>query len=465
MHASNESHVTGIPHVFTTLFCIIILAALATWIVPSGRFDLVVGDGGAEVIQPQTYKSAPRNPFGPMDTLSAIHRGMTSAADVVFFIFVAFASIAVAVKTGAFHALIAQLLRRFQGRWKILVIPMFITLIGVASSTISVFEEMFPFIPIFVGVAIAMRFDALVGMGIVSLGIALGYSGSFLNPFTVGIAQNIAGLTPFSGALYRIFCHFFMIVVASAYIMLYASRISRHPEQSPVRDVDLGHLHFDRHAIAELSLTRRQTAVLVIILVGIGMLIWGMRNRNWYFEQITAVYLFIGIGSGLAMGWSPDKIAHKWAESAAEITSTCLKIAMAKGIITVLRDGNILDTIIFWFSEPLALMPRWVAAEAMLFFQTAINFFVPSGPGQAVVSMPIMVPISDVLGISRQTAVLAFQFGDGLSNILWLTGSMPIICKFARVPPRKWLRWFFPLFCLLLLTQMICIAGALVIGY
>lgn len=465
MHISDNSHVTGIPHVYTTLFFIIVLAAIATWIVPAGQFSRVAGATGEIVIEPHTYHGVPRNAFGPMDTLSAIYKGMMAAADVVFFVFIAFASIAVAVKTGAFHALIAQLLRRFQGRRRILIIPMFITLIGLASSTISVFEEMFPFIPIFVGVATAMRYDALVGMGIVSLGIALGYSGSFLNPFTVGIAQNIAGLPPFSGAGYRILCHLLMIAVASAYIMLYASRISRHPEQSLVRDVDLGHQHFDRHAIAELTITRRQAAVLVILLLGIGTLVWGMRHRSWYFEQITAVYLFIGIGSGLAMGWSPDKIAHKWADSAAEITSTCLKIAMAKGIITVLQDGHILDTIIFWFSEPLAQMPRWIAAEAMLLLQTGINFFVPSGPGQAVVSMPIMVPVSDVLGISRQTAVLAFQFGDGLSNILWLTSSMPIICKFAHVPPRKWLRWFFPLFCLLLLTQMVCIAGALAIGY
>lgn len=465
MHVQDDGHATGIPHVYTILFFIIILAAFATWIVPAGQFDRSVTSTKELVIQPHTYERVERNPFGPMDTLSAIYKGMTVAADVVFFVFIAFASIAVAVKTGAFHALIAQLLRRFQGRWRILVIPIFITLIGMASSTISVFEEMFPFIPIFVGVATAMRYDALVGMGIVALGIGLGYSGSFLNPFTVGIAQNIAGLPPFSGAGYRIFCHFFMIVVASVYIMIYASRISHHPEKSSVRDVDLGYLHFDRHSIVELSLSRRQTMVLVIMLLGIGTLIWGMRNQNWYFAEITAVYLFIGIGSGLAMGWSPDKIAHKWADSASEITSTCLKIAMAKGILAILSEGHILDTIIYWFSEPLSHMPRWLAAEAMLLLQTAINFFVPSGPGQAVVSMPIMVPVSDVLGISRQTAVLAFQFGDGLSNVLWITGSMPIICKFAHVPPRKWLAWFFPLFCLLLLTQMICIAGALAIGY
>lgn len=465
MHVQHESHLTGIPHVYTTLFLIIVLAALATWVVPAGEYDRSASVAGSSVIQPHTYERVESRPLGPMETLTSVYRGMIQAADIVFFVFIAFASIAVTVKTGAFHALIAQLLRLFEGRTRILVIPIFITLIGAASSTIAVFEEMFPFVPIFVGVATAMRYDALVGMSIVALGIGLGYSGSFLNPFTVGIAQNIAGLPPFSGAGYRIFCHLFMIVVASAYVMIYAVRVSRHPEKSPVRDVDLGHLHFDRHAIAELTLNRRQLLVLLILFAGIGTIIWGMKERGWFFEEFTAVYLCMGIGSGLAMGWSPDKIAHKWADSAEEITSTCLKIAMAKGILMILSEARILDTVIFWFSEPLMNLPRWVAAEAMLLLQTVINFFVPSGPGQAVVSMPIMVPVADVLGISRQTAVLAFQFGDGLSNVLWLTGSMPIICKFAHVPPMKWLRWFFPLFCLLLLTQMICIVGALAIGY
>lgn len=465
MAAHDETHLTGIPHVFTTLFIIIVIAAISTWIVPSGEFARVSRDSGVGVIVPGSYESMEAKPFGPMAAVSAVYRGMISAADIVFFVFMAFASITVTVKTGAFHVLIAQLLRLIDGRFRILVIPLFITLIGAASSTIAVFEEMFPFIPVFVGVATAMRYDALVGMSIVALGIGLGYSGSFLNPFTVGIAQNIAGLTPFSGAWYRIFCHVLMIVVASGYVMLYALRVSRSPEKSRVADIDIRNHHFDRHAIAELKLSPRQLKVLLIIVAGIAAIIWGMRVRGWFFPEIAAVYVFMAIASGLAMGWSPDKISHMWADSAAEIVSTCLKIAMAKGIIMILSEGRVLDTIIFWFVAPLSAMPRWFAAEAMLVFQTILNFFVPSGPGQALVSMPIMIPVADAMGISRQVAVLAYQFGDGLSNVLWISGSMPIICKFAQVPPRKWISWFFPLFCLLFLTQMLCIAVALAIGY
>ena len=143
----------------------------------------------------------------------------------------------------------------------------------------------------------------------------------------------------------------------------------------------------------------------------------------------------------------------------------CLMIGLARGILVVLQEGRIIDTIVYGTSLPLSAMPRWLAAEAMLGIQTMLNFLIPSGSGQAATSMPIMVPLSDLLHISRQTAVLAFQFGDGLSNILWPTASMPIICGLARVRMDKWLRWFVPLFILLLLTQAGCIALALAIGY
>ena len=465
MHVEEDSHVTGIPHVYTTLFVIIVIAALATWIVPGGRYDRKFNEYGNFSIVPNTYHEVKADPLGPMRVLSTVYRGMVQAGDAVFFVFVAFASIAVVVSTGAFHALISRLLGVFRGHLQILTIPLFITLIGMASSTIAVFEEMFPFIPLFVAVAAAMGYDALVGMAIVALGIGLGYSGAFLNPFTVGIAQNIAGLPPFSGAGFRIFCHVVMIMVASGYVMIYAIRVSRNPKSSLLHGDKQRHGDIEQKVFGEHPLHLRHMLVLLVMLIGIGSIIWGVMCRGWFLEQLTAVYLAMAIVSGAVMGWSPDKIAHKWAEGAAEITSTCLKIAMAKGVILVLEGGNILDTVIHWIASPLLTLPRWMGAEAMLALQTLLNFFVPSGSGQAVVSMPIMVPLADLLGISRQIAVLAFQFGDGLSNIIWLTGSMPIICKFAKVPPRVWLKWFTPLFGLLFCTQMLCVAVALAIGY
>ena len=465
MHVDDDAHVTGIPHVFTALFALIILSMIATWIVPAGKLeknpDLLHGI----VFASQTYQEADSNPVGVMKALTTIYRGMVSAADTVFFVFITFSSISLMVSTGAFHAFIASLLCYFKGSTKILMIPLFITLIGMASSTIAVFEEMFPFIPLFVAIAIAMKYDALVGMSIVALGIGLGYSGAFLNPFTVGIAQNLAGLPPFSGAVFRIGCHLLMIAVASAYVMAYAIRISRKPEKSLMQGEKEAEVPIDGEVFAEHPLHARHGVILAIMLLGGVAIIWGVYRTNWSFEQLSSVYFCMALASGFVMGWSPNKIAHKWAESAAQITSTCLKIALAKGIVLILNNANVLDTIVYWTACPLMQLPKWGGAISMLAMQTIMNFFVPSGAGQAAVSMPIMIPVSDLLGISRQTAVLAYQFGDGLSNVLWLTGSMPIICKFAKVRPYKWLQWFIPLFCVLFLVQAFCISIALWIDY
>jgi uncharacterized ion transporter superfamily protein YfcC len=463
-HPDDDSHATGIPHVYSTLFLILILFAAATWFVPAGEFDRSPGALGEMLITPETYHRVEPRPVGPAETLSTVYRGMLGAADTVFFVFIAFSSITVMVSTGAFHALITKLIGMFRGRARILMIPMFITLIGLLSSTIAVFEEMFAFIPLFVAVAVAMGYDALVGMSIVALGIGLGYSGAFLNPFTVGIAQDIAGLPLYSGAGYRLLSYFAMVAVASAYVMIYAERVSLHPGKSLLRHFRLPEQSAEK-VFREYRMHVRHIGVIIVMLAGIGVILWGVLTRGWFFQQLSTTYLCMGIVSGIVMGWSPDKISHKWAEGASEITSTCIKIALAKGILLVLQDSRILDTIIYWIARPLSMLPRLAAAEAMLVLQTGMNFFVPSGSGQALVSMPVMAPLSDLLGISRQTAVLAFQFGDGLSNILWITGSMPIICKFAQVPPRAWLKWFTPLFALIFATQMICIAGAIAIGY
>lgn len=374
MHVDDDTHVTGIPHVFTTLFALIILSMIVTWIVPAGKLEMNPDLTPGMRLTSTVYQETDSNPIGVMVALSTIYRGMVSAADTVFFVFITFSPISVMVGIGAFNALIASLLFRFKGPTKILMIPLFITLIGLASSTIAVFEEMFPFIPLFVAIAVAMKCDALVGMSIVALGIGLGYSGAFLNPFTVGIAQNLAGLPPFSGAVFRIGCHFLIIAVASTYVMAYAIHISCKPEKSLMQCEKEAELSMCDNVFAEHPLHVRHGVILLIMLVGIATIICGVYRRSWSFEQLLSVYFCMALTSGLVMEWSPSKIAHKWVEGAAQITSTCLKIALAKGIVLILNNANVLDTIIYWTACPLIQLPKWGGAISMLAMQTAMNF-------------------------------------------------------------------------------------------
>lgn len=212
------------PHIYVLLTSIIAVCTVLTWILPAGEFDRQ-----DKLVIAGTYHAVGSSPVGLFHMFRCIYDGFIDAGPVVFFVFIAYASIGLIISTGAFNGLVAGLLRLLRGKLRALIIPIFITLIGFASSTIGVSEEMFPFIPIFVGIAVAMGYDAIVGLAIVVLGTGLGYSGAFMNPFTVGMAQSIAGLPVMSGAPFRIFCHLSMIAVASVYTVRYALKIQADP--------------------------------------------------------------------------------------------------------------------------------------------------------------------------------------------------------------------------------------------
>lgn len=456
---------TRIPHVYVLLVGIIFCCVLATWILPAGEFDRAPNAAGRMLVVPGTYHAVEPNHIGLFQGFISIYKGMTDGAGVIFFLFISYAAISLIIKSGAFNGLISRMLQRFQGNSRIIIIPFFILLVGIGSSTIGLFEETLPFIPLFVGISIAMGYDAIVGLAIVALAAGIGYSGAAINPFTVGVAQGIAELQPMSGAAYRVFCHLAMVAVASLYTVRYALKVQKDPTRSLVYGDDFGPLKMDSADLEKQPFGTREKLVLLTLGLGILVIVLGSKFGGWYFPELCAVFLIMALITGVIMGWSANDIAQKVAVGFGEIAMACMMIGLARGILVVLRDGKIIDTVVYGMSMPLTAMPRWMAAEAMLALQTLLNFLIPSGSGQAATSMPIMAPLADLLGISRQIAVLAFQFGDGLSNVLWPSAFMPIICGLARVRIDKWLRWFVPLFALLFITQMGCIALALLINY
>ena len=453
------------PHIYVLLSIFILVCTAATWILPAGEFDRVQNASGRTVVVAGTYHRIMQSPVGPFKMVESVYDGMLDAGEVIFFIMIAYASIGLIISSGAFNGLVSWLLRVFKGKSRSLIIPIFITILGAASSTIGVFEEAFPFVPIFVGIAIAMGYDAIVGLAIVALGVAIGYSGAAMNPFTVGMAQSIAELPPMSGFPYRIFCHAAMIVVASIYTMRYAVRIQEDPSKSLLYGTDFAsHIKSDEN-LENYRLGKREICVLATLALGIIAVVYGTKTYGWYLRELCAVFLVMGLVTAAIMRWSPSETADKIAKSFADMAMAAMMIGLARGILVVLREGCIIDTVVYGMSVPLSYMPSWLAAECMLIIQTLLNFLVPSGSGQAVISMPIMAPLSDLLGISRQVAVLCFQFGDGLSNIVWPTASTPILAALAGVKLERWWKWMIPLFLILVLTQMILVAIAMFIGW
>lgn len=453
-----------VPHTYVLLFSLIILAVVGSYVLPAGQFDRVKDEVTHKtIVVPGSYKHVEQTPVSFFNTFISIQKGMIDAGSVVFFVFLVYASFYVVMQTHALHAFIGWLLRVMEGR-EILIIPVFMYLFALGGSIFGMFEETFGFIPLFVGLAIAMGYDAIVGMSMVSMGVAMGFAAAFMNPFTVGLAQKFAELPLFSAMGFRIVSWFVLVSMAVLWTIRYAKKIKADPTKSLMYGVDMGSLALDHDELLNSKFTGRDKLVLGYVVFIIGLLVWGVIKKGWYFNEIAGLFLIMGVFAGFISGMKPSELAGCYVEGLKDITFGALVIGVSRGILIVMREGNIIDTVIYGLAQPLSLFPRWVAAEGMLFIQTLINFFIPSGSGQAATTMPIMAPLADLLGITRQTAVLAYQYGDGFSNILWPTTLLPVICGIARVPIEKWWKYFVPFFLLLLPVQMIFMAVAVMMN-
>lgn len=454
-----------LPHIYVLLFSVIIVCTILTWVLPAGEFDRVMNEAtGRTVAVAGTFHTVKQSPVGIFQMFQSIYNGMCDAGSVTFFVFVSFASINIIIASGAFNGLVAGLLKVFKGKARVAIIPIFMFIVGIASSTIGLFEEWFPFVPVFAGIAMAMGFDAVVGMAIVAFGAATGYSGAMMNPFTVGIAQGIAEVAPMSGTGYRFLCHMALLVVGSALTIRYALKVQADPSKSLVYG-ETGHITMSENDVQNAPFGIREKLVLLILLGGIIAVVYGCKVYGWYFAELSAVFVIMGVLSALVMGWGPNKIGELYSKGFTDIAMACMMIGLARGILMVLQAGNIIDTVVYYFSLPLAAFPSWFCGVAMLVMQTLLNFFIPSGSGQAAASMPIMAPLADLLGVSRDTAVLAFQFGDGLSNVLWPTAYPAILAGLAGIKVEKWWKFAIPVGLALVLTQAGLMILAVLTGF
>lgn len=451
-----------LPHIYGLLFIIIIVCTIATWILPAGEFDRA-DVGGRSVAVAGTYHAVEASPVNPFQMFQAIYNGFCDAGGVIFFVFISYASISIIIGSGAFNGLVAALLKIFKGKARVVIIPVFLTIIGLASSTIGLFEEWFPFIPVFAGIAVAMGFDAVVGLAIVAVGAGMGYSGAMMNPFTVGVAQAIAEVPAMSGMGFRILCHVCMIVVASFFIIRYALKVQADPTKSLVYG-DETNITMSEEDVKNARFSTREILVLLILAAGIAVIVYGCKVYGWYFAELSAVFMIMGILSAIVMGGGLSSISKQFEHGFTNVAMACMMIGLARGILMVLQAGSIIDTVVYYMSLPLSYLPAALSAVAMLVLQTVLNFLIPSGSGQAATSMPIMAPLADLLGLNRDVAVLAFQFGDGLSNIVWPTGFAAIMAGLAGVKVEKWWKFIVPVFLGLFATQALLMVLAVAVG-
>ena len=410
-----------VPNTYVIIAAIIALCAVLTWFVPGGQY--VKADDGTlsyEAVDavPQTWQ-----------VLSAVYHGFVKQAGIIVFILVVGGAFWLLNATGAVEAGIQRFIVRI-GKRDILVLVALTVLFSLAGAVFGMSEETIPFVGIVVPLVVSMGYDAFMGMLVVYVASNVGFSSAFLNPFTVGIAQGMADLPLFSGMGYRIFCWAFLTLLMVVFVWFYARRTKGSPTVIPSA------------AKESVRLTRRQAWIPVVLLLTVIALIVGVTCWDWYMPEITGLFLGMGIVCGIIAGFSANKIADELIAGARDILSAALVVGFASGIIVILQDGKVVDSILHGMQEGLDGSSPVASLSAMYGIQALINFIIPSATAKAAITIPIMAPFADMVGVSRQAMVLAFQFGDGFTNMVTPTsGVLVAALAMARIPYAKWVKW------------------------
>lgn len=433
------------PDSLVLIFSMVFIAQLLSYVIPSGTFDRAPApfNEHREMVVPGTYERATDAPtLDAWHFLSAIPRGLEAAQDIIFLVFLVGGVIALLRASGAIDALLFRAVRKFDRSPGVLIAGT-LTLFGVGAFTIGMGEEYMPLIPILVTMCLAMKLDSIVAMGILWASYGVGWASAGTNPFGVLIAQDIAGLPPTSGLWFRVVIFILLLAVSFHHIYAYAMKIKADPSKSLVSHVDYSEGFDMPHDVA---MNWQRGLILTIFVAGLGLFVYGAQSWGWYIGELNTIFLAIGLITAVIARMDANGAAATFIKGAAEMTAAALLIGFARSIQVVLEDGMIIDTIINAIAGMLDGTGPSVSALGMLLVQTITNFFIPSGSGQAFVTMPIMSPLAELTGVSQQTAVLAYQFGDGFTNMVVPTSALVVgTLALGKIPYVQWVKFVTPL--------------------
>jgi uncharacterized ion transporter superfamily protein YfcC len=507
------------PHTYVIIFFVILLAAITTWVVPAGEYKRITQDNDGsrkEVIQPGSYQKVDQEPQ-TWQVFSAFYKGFVRSPKIIVFILILGGAFWILNESRAIDAGVNAFLKkslRFEkyallrriGVSNIIIVTVML-MFSIFGAVFGMSEETIAFVVIFVPLAVSMGYDSIVGICMCFIGAGIGFAGCLLNPFTLGIAQEIAGIPLFSGIEYRFLIWIVVNVVGIAYVLKYAARIRKNPEKSPVyhednywrnhRNEATGSFHQEPvkktrisfilvlvavtlYAVlypmtsiklgnAEIRLpllpflsflfaitgfyTIRKSIqyfVLILLFFTIAYLMVGVMGYSWGLGELAALFFALGLIAGFAMGKSPNEITKLFVTGARDILSAALVVGLAGGIIVILEDGKVIDTLLYAISRSMEGTGKITALSIMYTFQSALNMLITSGTAKAALVMPVLRDISEMIGMSKQATVTAFHIGDGFTNLITPTSGVLIgVLEMARIPFHKWFKWAWPLIVIL----------------
>lgn len=467
----NQKKKFKMPHSYVTLMLIIIFCAVLTWIIPAGAYDRVTDvELDREIVVSGSFHFTEANPASPWDFFTSFYSGMLDAADIIFFVLFASAYIFILMRTGAINALVGATLRKL-GNKDHFLIPIFMFMFAVLGSTFGMYEEVYGLIPAFIVIALTLGYDKVVGGAIVFVGVATGFAAATINPFTVGLAASIAQVPIANGKIlaFRIVCLLLFTALSSLYVMRYASKVRKNPEKSVLYGTeDAKHILGDsaiqsKDEVMALSFTSKQKISLFGLVALMGVIGYTVIAYGWYLKELSALFFIWMVLTGIINKMGASDIADNFVKASEYSIYGVLIIGLARAIPILLQESSVIDTAVYYISGAISGLPKQISAIGMLVAQNIINFFIPSGTGQAVVTMPIMTPLADVLHIDRYIAIMAYHFGDGFSNMFWPTG-VAVECGLMGIGMDKWYKFITPLFLMMFVLQAIMLFVAISIG-
>lgn len=437
------------PDTYVLIVFLIIIMCLLTHVIPAGQYDMVEG---TKMVVAGSYHNVDPNPAGILDFLNCFMGGLQSGATTIFLVFLIGGAFQILMDTGSVDAMLALALNKSKGNYAgiiatIAVVMSILGALGVGNNVA------LAFIPIMVILCRKLRLDSIVVVGIMYFASNLGFSGSPMNPFTVLLAQDIADVQQMSGFVPRCLMWLVFTVIGTIWIVRYCRKIHNSPEKSitgiyELTDEDIS----DMEKIPEVKPTHFINMGILVIVFGVYA--YGGIKYNWDISVLGAAMMVLGFLTGIVGRMSPDQMAKSFVAGAKTMVYSAMLIGFASGINVIMTNASIIHTVIYYLTLPLLALPQAISAVGMFIANFIFNFFVSSGSGQCYVVMPLMAPAADVLDLTRQVAISAFQYGDGLCNVVIPTSGLLMgSLGAAKVPFDKWLKFAFP-------VTMVCAAAA-----
>ena len=453
-----------VPHALVIMFLIAVLVSIMSYFIPAGSFERVVSPiNGRLIVVPGTFEFIKSSPIGFVDFITAFPRGFKAAAEIIFVVISGGVMFGLMEKTNALENGVGAFVRKLGMQRKNLIIISLTLVYGFLGVAVG-YENNIALVPIAAMVSLAIGGDLLLAAGISVGAMTVGFGLSPINPYTVGLGQKLAEIPLFSGSLLRTLLCAIALIVMCYYNLRYFKRLQQKGGPRD-RSEDTEGLGLTRD-LDSYALSTQHWLIIITFFVGLSVAIYGIFKLNWFFLELSGMFLFIGLTCGVIGRLNSDNISQAVLDGVKLTAGGAFMVGVAASIKVLLQDASLIDTLCFYSSNLLSGLPKTISVVLMMVTQSFTNFLIPSGSGQAMATLPLMLPLGELIGINAQVTILAFQIGDGLTNLINPTmGGLIAMLSLCRVSFDKWLKFIFPLAMILIAVAIVFLILSTMFNY